>query len=196
MPLEGYTKLFERMLAHSNIELRLGADYRSLEDEVAYDHLVYTGPIDEFFDYQYGRLPYRSLRFSHKTLDTEQYQPVAVVNYPSLDVPYTRITEYRHLTGQQAKRSSVSYEFPSAEGDPYYPIPCPESAAMREQYISLADAEPNVSFLGRLGTYRYYNMDQVVAQALAEYARLVASAGLREAIEPSSTSSGALQRIA
>src|SRR5690606_6368839 len=148
------TKLFERMLTHPNIELRLGSDYRELVDEVTFDHLVYTGPIDEYFDYRYGHLPYRSLRFSHVTVDTEQFQPVAVVNYPSLDVPYTRITEYRHLTGQHAERSSVSYEFPSAEGDPYYPIPCPESAAMREQYIGLADAEPNVSFLGRLGTYR------------------------------------------
>lgn len=187
MPLEGYTKMFERMLDHPNIDVQVGCDFATVREQVEFDHLVYTGPLDEYFGFCHGRLPYRSLRFEHQTLDTTQFQPVAVVNYPSADVPYTRITEYRHLTGQAADRSNVSYEYPSAEGDPYYPIPCPESDAMRQRYEAMADAEGNVSFLGRLGTYRYYNMDQVVAQALAEYARLTGTAGIRKALENSTT---------
>ena len=185
MPLHGYTRMFERMLEHPNIDIRLGCDFATVREEIEYDHLVYTGPVDQYFGYSKGRLPYRSLRFEHVTVDTPQHQPVAVVNYPSEDVPYTRVTEYRHLTGQPHTRTSLTYEYPSAEGDPYYPIPCPESQTMREAYEALADQEPNVTFLGRLGTYRYYNMDQVVAQALAEYAKLEGLEGLRGAIEES-----------
>src|SRR5690606_32541415 len=123
------------------------------------------------------------------TVDTAQYQPVAVVNYPSEAVPYTRITEYRHLTGQAHSRTRLTYEYPSAEGDPHYPIPSPETQAMREAYQELADQEPNVTFLGRLGTYRYYNMDQVVAQALAEYAKLEGLDGVRGAVEHAASDS-------
>ncbi|HET6521689.1 MAG TPA: UDP-galactopyranose mutase [Geminicoccaceae bacterium] len=173
MPLHGYTRLFENMLDHPNIKIMLNADFREVEGEVRYDRLIYTGPIDEFFDYRFGKLPYRSLIFRHETLDRETFQPVAVVNYPSEDVRHTRITEYKHLTGQRHLRTSISYEFPSAEGDPYYPVPRAENAALFRKYQALADATPQVTFVGRLATYRYYNMDQVVAQALSVYARMV-----------------------
>lgn len=174
MPRAGYTRMFEAMLTHPNIDLLLGVDYNDVRDAYPHDHLVFTGPIDEYFGFRYGRLPYRSLRFEHRTLDEVQHQPVAVVNYPSEDVPYTRVTEYKHLTGQVADRTSVTYEYPSATGDPYYPIPREENQALYKRYESLALAEPNVSFVGRLATYRYYNMDQVVGQALATYRRLKA----------------------
>src|SRR6185503_11344864 len=129
-------------------------------------------PIDEYFGYRFGRLPYRSLRFEHKTVAVDQYQPVGVVNYPAPDVPYTRVTEYKHLTGQSHPATSLTYEYPSAEGDPYYPIPRPENQELYKKYEALADAAPNVTFVGRLATYRYYNMDQVVGQALATFRRL------------------------
>jgi len=172
MPLHGYTRMFENMLDHPNITLMLGCDFRDVRDEVEWRHLVFTGPVDEYFDHQLGPLPYRSLQFRHEMLECARFQPVGVVNYPSPDVPYTRITEYKHLTGQQHRHTSISYEYPSAEGDPYYPVPRPENAALYARYQALADAEQDVSFVGRLATYRYYNMDQVVAQALTVYERL------------------------
>ena len=184
MPLHGYTRLFERMLDHPRIDLLLGTDFKAVRGRVAYRHLVYCGPIDEFFDYCFGRLPYRSLRFEHRTLDQPQFQPVAVVNYPDPQVPYTRITEYKHLTGQQHPRTSISYEYPCADGDPYYPVPRPENAELYRRYKALADQTPGVTFLGRLGTYRYYNMDQVVGQALALYQRIAQDAGITHEIEP------------
>ncbi|WP_235528203.1 UDP-galactopyranose mutase [Sphingomonas sp. Leaf231] len=172
MPRDGFTRMFEAMLDHPNIDVLLGVDYSDVRAAYPHDHLVFTGPIDEYFDYRYGRLPYRSLRFEHLTLDEEQHQPVAVVNYPGEDVPHTRVTEYKHLTGQVADRTSITYEYPSATGDPYYPIPREENQALFKRYEALALAEPNVTFVGRLATYRYYNMDQVVGQALATYRRL------------------------
>ena len=173
MPLHGYTRMFENMLDHPNIKVMLNVDFREIEHEVRYDRLIYTGPIDEFFDYRFGELPYRSLRFRHETLDQEYLQPVAVVNYPAEEVAHTRITEYKHLTGQTHPKTSITYEYPAAEGDPYYPVPRPENAALFRRYQTLADAMPDVTFVGRLATYRYYNMDQVVAQALSVYARMV-----------------------
>ena len=174
MPLDGYTEMFRVMLDHPNIELRLGVDFDAVKDELSYDHLVYTGAIDAYFGYRFGKLPYRSLSFDHQTHACEQFQPVATVNYPAESVPYTRITEYKHLTGQVAPQTSITYEYPCAEGDPYYPVPRPENQALYKQYEALANAEPDVSFVGRLATYRYYNMDQVVGQALATYRRLKA----------------------
>ncbi len=171
MPEAGYTAMFEKMLDHPLIDLELGVTFEDMRAQVSYDRLVFTGPIDEYFDFCYGRLPYRSLGFRHETVDQEWLQPVAVVNYPSEDVPYTRITEYKHLTGQSAAKTSITYEYPSAVGDPYYPIPRPENAALFKRYEALALATPQVLFVGRLATYRYYNMDQVVGQALATYRR-------------------------
>lgn len=175
MPLHGYTRMFENMLDHPNIKIMLNADFAEIRREVSYKHLIYSGPIDEYFDYRYGKLPYRSLAFRHETVDTEQFQPVAVVNYPGENISYTRITEYKHLTGQQHARTALTYEFPRAEGDPYYPVPRPENAELYRRYQTLADATPDVTFVGRLGTYRYYNMDQVVGQALALFNRLAES---------------------
>ena len=172
MPADGYTAMFEAMLDHPNIDLMLGVDFAEVRDRISYGRLVYTGPIDEYFGHCYGRLPYRSLDFRHETVDSEWFQPVAVVNYPAEAVPYTRITEYKYLTGQTAPKTSITYEYPSAEGDPYYPIPRPENQALFKRYEALALGTPDVVFVGRLATYRYYNMDQVVGQALAAYRRL------------------------
>ena len=169
MPAEGYTKMFERMLDHPNIDLLLGVDYRQVRDAYPHDHLIYTGPIDEYFGYRFGKLPYRSLRFEHETLDSEWLQPVAVVNYPDEGVPYTRITEYKHLTGQSSPQTSITREYPLAEGDPYYPVPRPENQQLFKRYEALVKSETGTTFVGRLATYRYYNMDQIVGQALAIY---------------------------
>ena len=177
MPADGYTAMFGKMLDHPLIDKSLGTDFRDLKDrafEIA-DHIVYTGPVDEYFDYRFGKLPYRSLKFDHRTLEEEWHQQVAVVNYPSEDVPYTRVSEYKHLTGQEHPRTSVTYEYPAAEGDPYYPIPRAENQALYKRYEALADATDDVTFVGRLATYRYYNMDQIVGQALATFRRLDAA---------------------
>jgi UDP-galactopyranose mutase len=197
MPLDGFTRMFANMLDHPSIELRLGVEWEQLAREVTYDKLVFTGPIDEYFGYRYGKLPYRSLRFQHETHDREVFQPVAVVNYPAEDVPYTRITEYKYLTGQTAPKTSITYEFPSAEGDPYYPIPRPENQALFKRYEALALAEPDVVFVGRLATYRYYNMDQVVGQALATYRRMkAAEEAEQERLESDALDRGAADRPA
>ena len=172
MPRDGYTAMFNRMLDHPNIDVLLSTDYRDVVDEVSAGHIIFTGPIDEYFDFRFGKLPYRSLRFEHKIVEQETFQPVAVVNYPDPQVPYTRITEYKYLTGQEHARTSITYEYPSAEGDPYYPIPRPENQELFKKYEALADATRNVTFVGRLATYRYYNMDQVVGQALSAFRRL------------------------
>ena len=171
MPLHGYTRMFERMLDHPNITVRTGVAHDEVRSQVAAPRLVWTGPIDEFFGFSEGRLPYRSLRFVHETHDVETMQPVGTVNYPQ-DQDYTRITEYKHLTGQAHPRTSVTFEYPAAEGEPYYPVPQAESRAIYKRYQALADATPDVWFVGRLATYRYYNMDQIVAQALATFARI------------------------
>src|SRR5438067_3758699 len=170
MPKHGFTRLFENMLDHANIKILLNTDYRDVKQIIPHKELIYTGPVDEFFDYRFGQLPYRCLEFKHETLNQPQYQPVAVVNYPN-DYAFTRITEFKHLTGQEHPKTSIVYEFPKAEGDPYYPIPRRENAEIYRQYQALAE-QAGVHFVGRLATYRYYNMDQVVAQALTLYAKL------------------------
>jgi UDP-galactopyranose mutase len=172
MPADGYTAMFERMLDHDNIEVVTGVDYEEVREEADYDRLIFTGPIDEYFGHRYGKLPYRSLEFRHETIDRPWFQPVGTVNYPSEDVPYTRISEYKHITGQQHPKTSITYEYPRAEGDPYYPVPRPENQALYKKYEALALQTPEVTFVGRLATYRYYNMDQVVGQALATYRRI------------------------
>ncbi|MBB6124192.1 UDP-galactopyranose mutase [Sphingobium subterraneum] len=184
MPRNGFTAMFENMLSHPNIDIELGVDYRDVRERVSFDRLVFTGPVDEYFDYCYGRLPYRSLQFKHETVDTAQFQPVAVINYPEPSVPYTRVTEYKHLTGQRAERTSITYEFPSEEGDPYYPIPRAANQLLYKRYEALADAAEDVLFVGRLATYRYYNMDQVVGQALATYRKLGIGPVVEAAPEP------------
>jgi UDP-galactopyranose mutase len=171
MPLRGFTRLFENMLAHDRIKIMLNTDYRELERIIPFRQMIYTGPIDEYFDYRYGKLPYRSLEFVHETINAAVYQPAPVINNPN-DNLYTRVTEFKYLTGQEHAKTSIVYEFPRAEGDPYYPVPRPENAEIYQKYRALADATPGVHFVGRLATYKYYNMDQVVAQALAVFRKL------------------------
>lgn len=171
MPAGGFTRMFEAIVRHPNIKVMLQTDYRDIRGMIPFRRLVFTGPIDEFFDFRFGKLPYRSLRFKHVTLDQEWYQPVAVVNYPQHE-DYTRITEYKHLTSQEHPKTSLTYEYPSGVGDPYYPVPRAENQDLYRRYKQLADATPHVHFIGRLATYRYYNMDQVVGQALAEFRRI------------------------
>jgi UDP-galactopyranose mutase len=172
MPKQGYTRMFENMLSHPNIKILLNTDYREVEDCIPHRELIYTGPIDEYFDFCYGKLPYRSLQFKFETLDLPLFQSAPVINYPN-DHAYTRVTEFKYLTGQEHPKSSVVYEYPQAEGDPYYPVPCPENASMYRKYEALAAGTSDVHFVGRLATYRYYNMDQVVAQALSLCAKLI-----------------------
>src|SRR4051812_33126202 len=171
MPLHGYTRMFESMLDHPNIKVMLNTDYREVVDVLPWKHMIYTGPVDAFFNFKYGKLPYRSLEFKHVTLPQEQFQEVGTVNYPN-DYGYTRISEFKHITGQEHPTTSIVYEFPRAEGDPYYPVPKAENAELYRKYEAEADAMENVTFVGRLATYKYYNMDQVVAQALTAFKRL------------------------
>ena len=171
MPLHGYTRMFENMLDHPNIKVLLNTDYRDALQFIPHKEVIYTGPVDEYFDYRYGKLPYRSLQFKHQTVNVERYQPAPVVNYPNEHL-YTRVTEFKYLTGQEHAKTSIVYEYPRAEGDPYYPVPRPENAELYKKYQALANATSGVHFVGRLATYKYYNMDQVVAQALATYAKI------------------------
>jgi len=174
MPKYGFTRMFERMLSHPNIKILLNTDYREVMGLIPFDRMVYTGPIDEFFDLRYGKLPYRSLEFRFETHAREWSQPVAVVNYPNHH-PYTRSTEFKHLTGQEHPKTSVVYEYPQDDGDPYYPVPRPENTDLYRRYRELAETTPDVFFAGRLGTYKYYDMHQVVAQALSVFENIVAT---------------------
>jgi UDP-galactopyranose mutase len=179
MPADGYTAMFERILDHPNIEVRTGADYYEVAAEIEYDQLVWTGPIDRFFDYRFGKLPYRSLEFdlvNEPTPDGGYLLPVTSVNEPSEDVPYTRRTEFRQMTGQERHNSStMAVEYPRSEGDPYYPIPNDDTRALYKRYAALADELPNVTFVGRLARYQYLNMDQVVGQTLSAFDKLAAT---------------------
>jgi UDP-galactopyranose mutase len=177
MPRDGYTRMFENMLDHPNIVIETGVEFEDARSEAVYDDVIFTGPIDEYFDHRYGKLPYRSLSFRHETLDQAWFQPVGTVNYPDEATPYTRISEYKHITGQTCPRTTITYEYPRADGDPYYPIPRPENQALFKKYEALAQGCPEVTFVGRLATYRYYNMDQVVGQALATFRRIAERAG-------------------
>jgi UDP-galactopyranose mutase len=171
MPAGGYTRMFEKMVSHPNIKIMLQTDYAEIKNKIPHRRTVYTGPVDEFFGFRLGKLPYRSLRFDHITLDEEWHQPVAVVNYPQTE-QYTRVTEYKHLTGQVHPQTTITYEYPSDKGDPYYPVPRAENQALYKKYEALALGARDVWFVGRLATYRYYNMDQVVGQALSTFRRI------------------------
>ncbi len=172
MPLHGYTRMFERMLAHPNIKVMVNADYREIRDMIPHRDVIYTGPIDEFFEYRFGKLPYRSLEFKFETRGVAIAQEAPVINYPNENA-YTRVTEFKYLTGQQHPQTTLVYEYPKAEGDPYYPIPRAENQTLYRKYQALADQTDGVHFLGRLGTYKYYNMDQCVAQALSYYRKVL-----------------------
>jgi UDP-galactopyranose mutase len=171
MPAHGYTKMFQKMLSHPNIKIMLNTDYKEIIDVIPYKTMIYTGPIDSYFNYCYGRLPYRSIEFKFETIETEVFQSTGTINFPN-EHPYTRITEFKYLTGQKHPKTSIVYEYPQAEGDPYYPIPRPENAEIYKKYQRLANTMTNTYFTGRLATYRYYNMDQVVAQSLSLFEKI------------------------
>jgi len=189
LPAAGYTRLFENMIdaCGDRLRVQLDTDYRDALRDVEFDHLVYTGPIDAFFAHRFGPLPYRSLRFEAESFTPETlqsrlpisgkpgfWQPAMQVNYPNEEA-FTRIVEIKHATGQDCPNTTIVREYPDDYGpgkEPYYPIPAPEAAAVYQKYKSLADATPNTSFIGRLATYRYYNMDQVTGMALAEFEQI------------------------
>lgn len=189
LPRDGYTAMFQRILeaAGAGVTLRLGTSFEDVRGSVSYRHLIYTGPIDAYFDLRYGELPYRSLRFQHQSFTPDElaervadhgkpgfWQPFMQVNYPN-DHDFTRIVEIKHATGQRCENTTIVREYPEDFGpgmEPYYPIPAPDTEAIYARYKELAAKEPNVSFIGRLASYRYYNMDQVVAMALKEAERL------------------------
>jgi UDP-galactopyranose mutase len=172
MPLHGYTAMFQKMLSHPNIKVMLNTDYKEVIDIIPHKKLIYTGPVDAYFDYCYGKLPYRSLEFKFETIDAEYFQPTGTVNYPN-EQAFTRITDFKYLTGQKHHKTAIVYEFPKAEGDPYYPVPRPENAEIYKKYQQLAETMTNTYFVGRLATYKYYNMDQVVAQALTLFKKIM-----------------------
>jgi UDP-galactopyranose mutase len=171
MPRDGYHVLFGNLLDHSRIRIATNTSYIDVRSE-AFDHVIFTGPIDEFFDYCLGALPYRSLRFEHEHLEgVDAFQETGTFNYPD-DRPYTRITEFKHLTGQHARGTSIVREYPTDQGDPYYPVPRDANEALAAQYRKRAASRDDVTFVGRLAQYRYYNMDQVVAAALVAAERI------------------------
>ncbi|HET9502298.1 MAG TPA: UDP-galactopyranose mutase [Hymenobacter sp.] len=183
MPLHGYTRMFENMLNHPNIKVMLNTDYHEVVKFIPFKEMIFTGPVDEYFDFKFGKLPYRSLEFKHDTLNKEQHLAAPVVNYPN-EHAYTRITEFKALTGQSHPKTAIVYEYPQAEGDPYYPIPMPENAELYAKYKKAADETPGVHFVGRLATYKYYNMDQVVAQALTLYKKLTEKEEAAKPVRP------------
>ncbi len=172
MPLHGYTKMFEKMMNHPNIKVMLNTDYKEIKNDIPFKKMIYTGPVDYYFDYCYGKLPYRSLEFKFQTINAEKFQETGTINYPN-EQAYTRITDFKYLTGQVHPKTSVVYEYPQAEGDPYYPVPRPENAVLYKKYQQLALSSPGTFFVGRLATYKYYNMDQVVAQSLTTFKKLM-----------------------
>ncbi len=163
MPQNGYTRMFENILDHKNICLMLNTDFAEIKEQLEYDKLIYTGCIDEFFGYKFGKLPYRSLNFEFETVDAEVYQEVGTVNYPN-DYDFTRITEFKHLTGQKSHKTTILKEYPRAEGQPYYPVPNNQNRVLYEKYAKEAEKCGNVLFAGRLGSYKYLNMDRVVEE--------------------------------
>lgn len=172
MPVNGYTKMFEKILNHPSIQLRLGCDYFEENENLNFQHLVYTGPIDKFFNHRFGKLPYRSLRFEFQYLAEPSFQKVATVNYPN-DFEYTRITEMKKLTGQMCAGTTLVTEYPTSIGDPYYPIPTSENNTLYRKYQTLVDEEKNITFVGRLAQYKYFNMDQAVGSALDKSEKLL-----------------------
>jgi len=172
MPLHGYTRMFKKMLDHPNIKVMLNTDYKEILEVIPYKKMIYTGPIDSYFNYCFGKLPYRSLEFKFETIDAEFFQQTGTINYPN-EQAFTRITDFKYLTGQKHPKTAVVYEYPVADGDPYYPVPRPENAEIYRKYQQLASTMTNTYFTGRLATYKYYNMDQVVAQSLTLFKKIM-----------------------
>jgi len=172
MPKEGYTKMFERMLNHKNIEVVLNTDYKSIINEIKFDKMIYTGPIDYYFEYQFGKLPYRSIRFEYESFNKEHYQPTAQINYVDNSQRFTRVVEHKYLSDQKTEKTTVSFEYSQADGEPFYPVPTDENKKLYEKYLNEAKKLSSVKFIGRLAEYQYYNMDQVVASALHSFSEM------------------------
>jgi UDP-galactopyranose mutase len=176
MPAAGYSEMFRRLLDHPNIHLEVGVDFRELPSDVTWERMIFTGPIDEYFDWRHGELPYRSLRFDHETMPVEWFQEVAVVNYPN-EPGFTRIIEQKHLTGQTLPITMITREYPQrhvpGQNEAYYPVPREANRELFRLYREEADRlEGRVLFVGRLADYQYYNMDQVAARALMVFDRI------------------------
>ena len=170
IPAQGYSRMVENMLHNPLITVRLKTPFEKIKNDIEYQRLFYTGPIDEFFDYKFGELPYRSLRFDIEQKNTEYYQPAVVVNYPN-NFDFTRICEHKYFLNEKAATTVISVEFPQpfkrGENEPYYPISNAQTAALYAQYVAETKKLPGTYFFGRLGGYKYYNMDQAVSAALA-----------------------------
>lgn len=170
LPAGGYTKLFEKMLAHPNIHVMLNTDYFDIKASVnGYEKLFYTGPIDKFFEFKHSikdKLEYRSINFVVETVDAEYFQPNSVVNYPGLEVDYTRIIEYKHFGNQKSSKTTIVKEYTVADGDPYYPVPNEKNQRIYEKYKKEADKLTDIYFVGRLANYKYFNMDQAFKNTL------------------------------
>ena len=181
LPSEGYTRMFERMLSDPRITVRLGCGHRDEGAAGVFRHTVFTGAVDEYFDHCLGRLPYRSLGFEEETLEREFFQPVVQVNYPGRE-PFTRIIEIKHATGQRLPVTTIVREYPRDHQpgrEPYYPLPTAPARDLARRYSEMASSLGNVTFVGRLATYRYYDMDQVVGMALSEFENLRMKVGER-----------------
>lgn len=170
LPKGGYTKLFERILAHPNIHVELNTDYFDVKDEVTgYSKLFYTGPIDRFFEFKHSledKLEYRSINFVSETVNKDLFQENSVVNYPGTEVEYTRIIEYKHFGNQQAGKTTIVKEFTVDDGEPYYPVPNKKNREIYERYKNEAEQLKDIYFVGRLANYKYFNMDQAFKNAL------------------------------
>ena len=179
IPQQGYTKLVETMLYHPRISILLNTDYKEILSEINFDSLIFTGPVDDYFDHKFGKLPYRSLGFEFETHDLDYFQPVATVNYPN-DYEFTRITEFKHMTGQKVEKTTIVKEYPQPEGEPYYPIPCPRNRELYRLYAEEAQKLNKVYFTGRLATYKYANMDIVVKDAMDLVELISGISGLKD----------------
>lgn len=169
IPKDGYTKMFENMLLHKNIEVALNTDYKSIVQDIKFNKMIYTGPIDYFFDYEYGKLPYRSIRFEYKNFEQKIFQPTAQVNYVGEEHHFTRVVEHKYLSDQKATNTTVSFEYALQQGEPFYPVPTSKNKSLYEKYSTAAGKMNSTKFIGRLAEYQYYNMDQVVATVLKRF---------------------------
>lgn len=168
IPKNGYTNLTENIIDHDNISVMLGTDYFDIKDYFKPELTVYTGELDRFFNYKYGKLEYRSLELVLKTYDKEFYQPVATVNYPN-DYDWTRITEYKHFLNEKSDKTTVCFEYPKKDGEPYYIVPDNDNMRKRDMYIKETEKDNNYVFIGRLAEYKYYNMDQVIERVFEKF---------------------------
>lgn len=173
IPANGYTKMVQNILNHKNIDVAVNTDYLNVIESVKFNKIIYTGPLDSYFNYIHGKLPYRSLIFKFEYHDIEYYQKVAQVNYCSIPPDFTRVVEFKHLTGQKAPGTTIAKEFPVSDGEPFYPIPNEENNRVFNLYKKEAQKIKHLYFCGRLADYKYYNMDQVIARALKLFEKIV-----------------------